>query len=363
MLVTAQRRSGDLASALVRRGAQVHIASTLGIESHIDEETLIKRTEELIADRPHIVVVTTAIGFRSWLETAEAAGLQDELFDVLDHSRIVARGPKARGAIQAAGLFADWVAESETSREIAEYLVAEGVDGLRVAVQHHGAGDDGLESALGDAGAATVRLIVYRWGSPPDEQAVVQSVLDSADGGFDCVIFTSAPGASAWLEAVRRNDVFDRVLHLAKTGRMVIAAVGPVTAEPLVVAGFEPLIPERGRLGAMVRSIVMHFGAEDRGIPVVAGMLHVNATCATIDQQIQPVSPSGLSILRLLAMDPGAVVPRQAVLNVLPGGSDDEHVVDVAVARLRQNLGGRPVIRTVVKRGYRLDVVEPEEQP
>ena len=62
-------------------------------------------------------------------------------------TRLVARGPKARGALQAAGLSADWVAESETSTEIADFLLAEGVAGQRIAVQHHGAGDDGSRTA------------------------------------------------------------------------------------------------------------------------------------------------------------------------------------------------------------------------
>lgn len=201
ILVTAQRRATDLSSALMRRGAEVDKAATLGVEAHIDEQTLVWRTRKLIADPPDIVVVTTGIGFRSWLETAETMGLREPLHRVLAKARIVARGPKARGAIQATGLVADWVAESETSREMAEYLVAEGVDGLRIAVQHHGAGDDGLESTLTEAGASTVSLVVYRWGPPPDPEAVVKSVREVASGGYDTVVFTSAPGASAWLSA------------------------------------------------------------------------------------------------------------------------------------------------------------------
>ena len=47
---------------------------------------------------------------------------------MLDRVRLVARGPKARGALQAAGLRADWVAESETSAEIADFLLTEGVE-------------------------------------------------------------------------------------------------------------------------------------------------------------------------------------------------------------------------------------------
>ncbi len=44
VLVTAQRRADDLAAALIRRGAQVDIASTLGVEPHIDEAGLLTTT-------------------------------------------------------------------------------------------------------------------------------------------------------------------------------------------------------------------------------------------------------------------------------------------------------------------------------
>ncbi|MFS0886305.1 uroporphyrinogen-III synthase [Aeromicrobium sp. 179-A 4D2 NHS] len=361
VLITAQRRATDLASALVRRGAQVHVAATLGVEAHIDEETLVRRTQGLIDDRPEVVVVTTAIGFRSWLETAESVGLLDELHDVLADARIVARGPKARGAIQAAGLVADWVAESETSRELADYLVAEGVDGLRIAVQHHGAGDDGLETTLTTAGATTVPLVVYRWGPPPDPEAVEQSVRDVAGGGFDCVLFTSAPGAAAWLGVVRAQGELASILQLAREGRLVVAAVGPVTADPLVNAGFTPLVPDRGRLGALVRAVVMHFGRDDLGVDTRGGRLRVHASAATLDHEVLPLPPSSLAVLRLLASEPGAVFSREEVLAVLPRASSDPHAADVAVARLRDAFGDRSLVRTVVKRGYRLEPVPQEE--
>ncbi|GAA3531306.1 uroporphyrinogen-III synthase [Aeromicrobium flavum] len=361
ILVTAQRRATDLASALVRRGAQVHTAATLGVEAHIDEETLVRRTQQLIDDPPDVLVVTTAIGFRSWLETAESVGLLEPLHDVLSQARIVARGPKARGAIQAAGLVADWIAESETSREMAEYLVAEGVDGQRIAVQHHGAGDDGLESAVIAAGASTVTLVVYRWGPPPDPEAVERSVRDAGAGGFDAIVFTSAPGASAWLTVVREFGELPALLELARTGRLVLAAVGPVTAEPLVVAGFQPLVPDRGRLGALVRSIVVHFGREDLGVDVVGGRLRVHGTAATLDHEVLALSPAALAVLRLLASEPGAVFTRDQVLAVLPRATADPHAADVAVGRLREALGDRELVKTVVKRGFRLAPLEREE--
>ncbi len=357
ILVTAQRRAADLSLALGRRGADVTVAASLGVESHIDEDTLIAQTRQMIATGTDVVVVTTGIGFRGWLDTAEAAGMGHELVDALQSVRLIARGPKARGALQAAGLVPDWVAESETSAEIAEFLATEGVSGLSIAVQHHGAGDDGLEKRLAAAGGRPFGLVVYRWGPPPDPAAVERSVRDAAAGSYDSVVFTSAPGAAAWLSVVEALELTDDLLRLEKDRRLVLAAVGPVTADPLRAAGFEPLLPERARLGAMVRSLVMYLGDASESVPTIAGHLRVRATAATLDHEVLPVSPSGLAILRSLASEPGSVRSRAELLEVLPGESGDPHSAEVAVARLREAIS-QPLVQTVVKRGYRLGLAD-----
>jgi uroporphyrinogen-III synthase len=354
VLVTAERRSAELGAALERRGAVIRHAPSLSMVPHQDDAELVRGTAELLADPPDVVVVTTGIGFRGWIEAADAAGLADDLVAVLGRARIVARGPKARGAIQAAGLQADWVAESETSAEIAEALLDDGVDGLRIAVQHHGAGSDGLDEAFRAAGADVCSLVVYRWGPPKDPAAVEASARATAAGEIDAVVFTSAPGAAAWLAAAERTGVLPDVVAQLGDGA-VAAAVGPVTARPLLDHGIEPLVPDRGRLGSLVRTLVGHFGGL-QVLDTVAGPLQVHRGAAVLDGRVLPLSPSGLAVLRLLAERAGEVVTRAEVLEALPGDSRDPHAAEVAVARLRDATGCRELVRTVVKRGYRLEV-------
>lgn len=358
VLVTADRRAAELSAALARRGAVVRHAAALGIVPHIDDAALLAATRAIVADPPDTVVVTTGIGFRGWVEAADAAGLAEPLLDVLARARIVARGPKARGAIQAAGLTADWVAESETSAEIAAFLLDEGVAGHDIAVQHHGAGSDGLDEAFAAAGARVRSLVVYRWGPPPDPDAVAASVHAVADGEVDAVTFTSAPGAHAWLAAADAEGVTERILARCADGSVVLAAVGPVTAAPLRERGAEPLVPERGRLGALVRLVVGHYGGME-ALETVAGPLRVYRGAAVLDGRVLALTPAGLEVLRVLAAARGAVVPRDAVLRALPGDSSDGHAAEVAIARLREATGSRELIRTVVKRGYRLELAEP----
>lgn len=359
VLITADRRSGELAAAFERRGATIRHAPALGMVPHTDDEQLVDDTRRLLANPPDVVVATTGVGFRGWIEAADAAGLAGPLLEVLGRARIVARGPKARGAIQAAGLNADWVAESETAAEIADVMLGEGVAGLRIAVQHHGAGSDGLDEAFSQAGADVQSLVVYRWGPPPDPAALESSVRAAAAGEIDAVVFTSAPGAHAWLEAADHAGVTEALLTRFADHSIVAAAVGPVTAGPLLERGIEPLVPDRGRLGALVRTLVAHYDSlESRAIPTIAGPLQMRRSGAVLAGHVVPLTPSTLAVLRLLADARGDVVPRSAVLDALPGTSKDEHAAEVAVARLREATGAKELIRTVVKRGYRLNVLD-----
>lgn len=225
-------------------------------------------------------------------------------------------------------------------------------------MQHHGAGDDGLEARLRTAGAEPFGLVVYRWGPAPDRDAVTEAIVATAAGGYDAVAFTSAPGAAAWLDAVRDAGVLGEVRSLASAGRLLLSAVGTVTSAPLEEAGFAPLVPERARLGALARSLIVELDAAHARVPTRAGELRVWASAATLDGETLALSNGGLAVLRALATDPGATRSRVALLDVLPGESTDPHAVEVAIGRVRE-AAGAPLIRTVVKRGYALDVIDP----
>lgn len=357
IVIAVDRRAVELATALERHGATVQHAPALSIAPHVDDEALIDATERLIETPPDIVVVTTGVGFRGWMEAADEAGLHEGLRAALACAQIVARGPKARGAIQQAGLTADWVAESETSGELGEFLLAEGVRGRRVAVQHHGSGADGLDELFTGAGADVVSLTVYRWGPPPNPAAVARSVTATAKGEVDAVLFTSAPGAAEWLATARREDALDDILARSRAGHTLMAAVGPITAGPLVAAGLEPLLADRGRLGSLVRAIVTHFGSgRASALPTPAGALQLRAGGAVVDGAFRPLSRTSVALLRALFDAAGGVVSRTELADALPRSAAGDHAVDVAIARTREALGEPRLIRTVVKRGYRLDV-------
>ncbi len=358
IVVAADRRSADLAVALERRGAVVHCAPALSIVSVMDDEQLIARTRDLIADPPDVVVVTTGVGLRGWMEAVDRSDLHGSLTTALSRARFVARGPKAHGAIQQAGFTADWVAESETSAEVAEHLIADGPAGLRIAVQHHGAGADDLDEQLTRHGAQVVPLTVYRWGPPPDPELVRRSVLLTAAGGVDAVLFTSAPGAREWARIAESEGALDRIRERAHNGRLLLAVVGPITAAPLADAGLPTRLAARGRLGSLVRTVVEHYSGREPRATTAAGSLQVRSAGAVLDGRHIALSPASASILGALFDARGRVLSREELSHALPRGGERAHAVEMAIARLRDRLGGGDAVQTVTKRGYRLTTEE-----
>jgi uroporphyrinogen-III synthase len=358
--ITAARRRAELGAALERRGATVVYAPAIKIVPLADDSQLRDATERCLAPPLDIVIATTGIGFRGWIDAADTWGLTDRLITAIDRSTVLARGPKARGAIRASGLREAWSPESESSSEVLAYLIASGdLEGKRIAVQLHGEPLPDLVQTLRLAGAEVIEVPVYRWVLPEDPVPLRRLIQSVGAAGLDAVAFTSAPAAASFLRAADEQGCGSAV-RAALRGPVVAACVGPVTAGPFQQEDIPVIQPARSRLGALAREIVEQVpGHCGRRLPAAGHTVEIRGHAAVVDGQLVPLSSASMALLRELSDKPGHVVSRTALLKITPGDSSDEHAVEVAVGRLRTALGDPRIIQTVVKRGYRL-AYEPE---
>jgi uroporphyrinogen-III synthase len=353
--VTAARRADELVALLERRGAAVLRAPSLRIVPLSDDAELLATTKRLVDEAPDVVVATSAIGFRGWIEAADGWGLGEALIRRLGETELLARGPKVRGAVRAVGLTETWSPASESMAEVLERLLEEGVEGRCVAVQLHGEPSPGFSEALRVAGARVVAVPVYRW-MPPEDLGPVDRLLDAVcGGGLDAVSFTSAPAVASLLKRAEQRGRLDELLR-AFRGDVLAACVGPVTALQLQARDVPTRQPERFRLGPLVQLLARELPARARPLPVAGHRVEVRGHAVLVDGLLRPVPPAGMALLRALARRPGWVVGRGELLRVLPGAGSDEHAVETAMARLRVALGEPRLVQTVVKRGYRLAV-------
>jgi uroporphyrinogen-III synthase len=356
--VTAARRADELSALLERRGATVLQGPAIRIVPVSDDAELQKATEGLIEHPVDYAVVTTGIGFRGWVEAAEGWGLGTDLVEVLGRASVFARGPKAKGAVRAAGLVESWSPASESNSEMLDHLLASGVAGRRVAIQQHGEPLPHFVSTLREAGAEVVEIPVYRWTAPAD-LAPLERLVDSVlNGAVDALTFTSAPAAASVLATARRMDRLAVFLD-ALRGPILVVCVGSITAGPLVQAGIPVVQPDRARIGALARAVEVELPARATRLHVGACRLEIRGQAVVVDGVLRGVSPAPMAVLRALAATPGRVLSRPALIGVLRrhsgrDGSVDAHAVETAIGRLRSALGDPSLVQTVVKRGYRL---------
>jgi len=353
--VTSHRRSQDLIEALERRGAEVLHAPALKIAPVQEDMRLIDDTRAIITAKPDLCIATTAYGMRRWCEAADASGIGDELLETLAACRMFVRGPKARGAVRAAGLADVGISSDETTATLVDMLLKEGVRGKTVAVQLHGYTDVRQLERLKMSGATVLTVTPYRWVKPDGEDKLPRLIEAACSGNLDVLTFTSAPAVDAMWSTAHEMGLYKQLVDALKT-TVTTAVVGPITAQPLIDAGLSPLIPERFRMGALIRLVCEHLALNHvRRLDTRSGNVELRGRSLRIDGELVEMAPAPLLLLRALLGAEGAVLSRESLSDLLElRGS--VHALDMTVSRLRSSLPDGRLVETVVKRGYRIRV-------
>lgn len=355
--MTADRRSEEQAELLARRGAKVVHGPSIRTIPLTDDERLASAIHRVLDAPPAVVVLLTGVGTRGWFAAAESLGLDDRLREALGGADVIARGPKASGAAVAAGLTVAWQAPSETSAEVRDRLAAQGVEGVRIAVQRDGGSTAALADDLTGLGADVVDVPVYRWTTPDDTEPAVRLIEAACDRRVDALTFTSSPAVENLVAIATERGLGDELRGVLAGGTVRVACVGPVCAATARSCGAVDVVqPRRARLGAMVQALVRSFDGAAIGFRLGGVDVHLQGATAVVGDRTVVLSPRERDVFATLGAQAGRIVSKRELLDAL-WGDGDPHTVEVTVARLRRRLGppGR-ALRTVPRRGYVLDV-------
>ena len=357
--ITADRRWTEQAELLERRGASVIHGATIKTEYLDSDDALRAATHRVIARRPDYLVATTGIGVRAWFEAAQAWGLAEDLLDALTGTRAAARGPKAAAALHAAGLV-EWASpETERLEHVVDRLRMESLSGRTVAFQHYGERNGAAVDALVEAGAEVIEIPIYRW-QPPDDVRPAQRLIEAVcDDRVDAVTFTSGPAVQGLLDAARDAGVAPSLVEAFNTGGVVAACMGPVCAESARRNGIDqPIAPERGRLGLLVRTVTDALQPRRRAFRLAGRAVVVQSRALSIDGERVELSDQEQTVFQTLLGKRGAVVSKPGLLGCL-GDDVSPHALEATITRLRRRLGpAGAAIRSVRSRGYILDVAD-----
>ncbi len=363
--VTGARRADEQIELLERRGADVRHGPVIEVRGLADSPELQAATEALVGEPPDVMVATTAVGLRSWMEAAEGLGLGGALRRSLAGAEVLARGPKAAGALLTAGLAPHWQAEGEQVRNVIEHLAARDLRGLRIAVQRDGSDQPHLAQALAERGATVIDVPVYRWQLPGD-LGPAQRLLDAlGDRQLDAITVTSSPALANLLHLVDSRPDAD-ALRAQLSDQVLVACVGPVCSASAHAAGISRTVqPARFRLGSMVKRLTDALASTAWSATVAGSPVSVQGASLRVGGVSTLVPRREQLVLACLAEAGDAVVPKSELARRGWGPGTDVHVVEVTVNRLRKRLGpAAGLVVTVPRRGYRLaSPPHPQEPP
>ncbi len=353
--ITGDRRSSEQEELLARRGASVLHGPMIETLALADSPELRAACQQLIDHPPDVVVATTGVGIRSWMEAADGLGLGDALREVIGGVEVLARSPKAAGALLTAALPLHWQASGERAQDVVDHLADRDLDGVRIAIQRDGAEEPLMAAILAARGADVIDVPIYRWILPTDPGPAHRLLDALVDRQLDAVTVTSSPAlANLFVLAAQRPDA--ALVQAALATEVVVACVGPVCSASAHEAGVTRIVqPERFRLGAMVRELATALAATRWRLDVDGVPLIVQGGIVVVHGHQVQLTRREQQVLARLAEAAGTVVSKAELGRRVWGPDVDLHVVEVTIGRLRANLDAASgAVVTVPRRGYRL---------
>ena len=306
--ITADRRADEQAKMLVQRGAKVLHGPMLRTTPIDDDELARAATFDLLRRPAEVVVANTALGIRTWLSLADSWGATEGLVSMLSQAYVAARGPKAAGALLAAGIEIDWRAPSSVIAEVVDHLLERGIEGRRVAVQLDGGECDAAIARLAAGGADVVAIPTYRWTAPKDLAPARRLVDAVCEGRVDAVTFTAAPAVRNLFAFARDAGVVDE-LRSALNGPVLAMCVGPVCRRAAAELGVdEARVPETARLGGMVKALADELAARRREVVVDGVAVQVQGARVAVGHDAVTLALRERGVFDVLARRPGVVV-------------------------------------------------------
>jgi uroporphyrinogen III methyltransferase/synthase len=230
VLVTRTRQqASELSLALAANGAEAIELPTIEIVPRVDQRALADAVEGLRTSAYNWTIFTSANAVELFMAHLRAAGLDARGFG---RSRLAAIGPGTAAALSRFGLKVDLVPERYVAESLLEAFSARVMRGARVLLPRAEGARELLVDGLQALGARVDELTLYRAEVPRDPDA--EGLRRLRAGEVDIATFASSSSVRNLVEMLDGD--------IAPLRRVLIAAIGPVTAQAVRNAGLEPTV-------------------------------------------------------------------------------------------------------------------------
>jgi uroporphyrinogen-III synthase len=226
VVTRAAEQAGDLVRALEENGAEVLLVPSVAFAEAEDKHALDAAILSLY--RFDWLLLTSQNAVRFFAARCRELGIDLSVLAGAPPS-VAAVGPATAEAARQEGLVVKFVASRNTGEGLAQEL-HERVMGKRVLLPRSDRGSADLPAALSRNGAQVTDVVAYR--TLALQGVAVDKLVQIRQGGADVITFASPSAFHSFVDQISA-DVLRQL-----SGRMVLAAIGPVTDRAIQQAGF-----------------------------------------------------------------------------------------------------------------------------
>lgn len=169
-------------------------------------------------------------------------------------ARIATVGTKTREEVQRFDVDVELTPASYSAKRLLEEFLTFDMRGKKILFPASDIARDTLETGLENMGTEVSKVVVYR-NIPNRENDPEAFKKKLKDGKIDCLVFFSPSSVHYLVEIID-----DSVLMRIRESSLVVAAIGPTTAQALQKEGIKPdILPEQSTEEALVTAILNYF--------------------------------------------------------------------------------------------------------
>ncbi|MDI6644424.1 MAG: uroporphyrinogen-III synthase [Methanobacteriaceae archaeon] len=169
--------------------------------------------------------------------------------------KIAVIGPRTGKFLTEYGLNADIIPDNYTAEGLLDILMDQDMKNKTVGIPRTMVARDVLPEGLKKQGANVYLADAYKSSIPEDKTKVQNLIKLIINGKVDAVTFTSPLTVNNFFE-IAGNSQRDDLINILKSGKVLVAAIGPVTSKPLKERGITPIIPEKYTVKAMLTELM-----------------------------------------------------------------------------------------------------------
>jgi uroporphyrinogen-III synthase len=235
----------EVAEMIRKRGGKPYFIPAIEIKAPSDLSLIKNFIEELKKEKVDYVIFMSVNGVRYLLSASESLRRLDATLERLKKTATVAVGPKTAQELKAHKIPVNLVPSKYTSEGLLESLRQLDIAGKTIRIPRTSGATPTLKEKLREMGALVKEVYVYDSCLPIDQNLREKFFQDLTAEKIDAIIFGSALSVKNLFQMLG-DQISSEKLRDLMNRKVVVVAIGPVTADALVDMGVKvDVMPDR----------------------------------------------------------------------------------------------------------------------